>query len=371
MRVFMACASFHPRYGGPAASVAGLARVLRSRGLDVVMWAPDGSAAMAGDADPKLQPQRHPGGGERLPKADLASFDIIHDNGLWLPHNHRLAAIARRARIPRIVSTRGMLEPWALAHKGWKKRIALALYQRRDLASAAGLHATSQQEAANLSGLGLQVKVTTIPNGAELPLLTGSAAGSGIRGGIRRALFVGRLYPVKGLPMLIEAWARVRPTGWLLEIAGPDEAGHRQLLERAIASHGLEHQIELTGAVAGEAKELAFRRAELFVLPSYSESFGMAVAEALGYGLPVLTTTAVPWPQLEANGSGWRVAADPDALAEGLRRAMSIDRDGLVAMGRRGRDLVERELDWNRLSDAYLAMYRSACSANPRAGAAA
>ncbi|MFZ1103737.1 MAG: glycosyltransferase [Hyphomicrobiaceae bacterium] len=229
MRALLVSASFHPRYGGPAFSISGLAHGLAEGGVEVAIWAPDGSAATTPLLARDCKVVRAVCALPRL-LHEIGPLDIIHDSGLWLPHNHRLAALARHRRITRIVSTRGMLEPWALAHKGWKKRVAWAAYQRRDLARAAALHATAPTEARNLAALGLRPPVYTIPNGLDLPenLVRESCAQ-----GLRTALFIGRLYPVKGLPMLIEAWAQVRPPGWRLQIAGPDETGHRRELETA------------------------------------------------------------------------------------------------------------------------------------------
>ena len=105
--------------------------------------------------------------------------------------------------------------------------------------------------------------------------------------------------------MLIDAWARVRPEGWLLRIAGPDEAGHQKQLEGAVSAADLSEIVSFTGPVESQMKKSAFLDADLFVLPSHSESFGMVVAEALAYSVPVLTTTATPWSILRERGCGW------------------------------------------------------------------
>src|SRR5262249_47631347 len=149
----------------------------------------------------------------------------------------------------------------------------------------------------------------------------------------RTALFLGRIYPVKGLPMLIDAWARVRPDGWVLKIAGPDEAGHRAQVENLIFAAGLGDKISFLGSVSHESKRSIFLEADLFVLPSHSESFGMALAEALAHGVPVLTTKAAPWEMLPKRDCGWWVDATIDGLTEGLRQATSRDSLTLHAMG--------------------------------------
>jgi glycosyltransferase involved in cell wall biosynthesis len=354
-------ASLLPQYGGPAFSVSRLASALAHSGLEVGLWAADGSAWTT--SAPIDQAVVRLSGG---PSATLAGFrpDILHDNGLWLRHNHTLASDARRAAVPRVVSTRGMLEPWALRHKAIKKRLAWAAYQSRDLRSAAHLHATAEAEAENLRRLHLGVPVTTIANGVDLPPL--HAAG---KGETRTALFLGRIYPVKGLPMLVEAWAKARPRDWRLRLAGPDEAGHRALVQKLIDDAGLAGQIEFVGPVEGSAKAAAFAEADLFILPSHSESFGMAIGEALAHGLPVLTTTAVPWPALRQHGCGWSVEPTPSGLAEGLRAATAEGRNVLSAMGAKGRALIETDYSWDRMAPAFVRLYEGLAKNGGRAAA--
>lgn len=353
MKIFLSGTSLDPAYGGPAYSVSRLATALGEAELDVGLWAPDGSALTA---------VQIPGGAKvtclgGAPSEALDNFgkpDVIHDNGLWRSHNHALSELAAARGIPRIVSTRGMLEPWARNHKWLKKKIAWWVYQRRDLRRAAAIHATSADELSNLDMLSLGVPARLVPNGVDLPPER-RAIESERR--IRTALFIGRLYPVKGLPMLIEAWARVRPQGWRLVIAGPDEGGHRLVLERAIAEARLGESVSFPGPLHGRAKEDAFQDADFFVLPTHSESFGMAVAEALAHGLPVLTTTRAPWPALEERGCGWRVLPTVDGLAEGLGRVAALDSPALSGMGRLGRSLVESEYRWTSVAAQFVQLY--------------
>jgi glycosyltransferase involved in cell wall biosynthesis len=250
-----------------------------------------------------------------------------------------------------------MLEPWARSHKKWKKDIAWAFYQRRDLACANAIHATAATEAKNLARLNLGVPVHTIPNGVDIPELPAPEL-VGREGPQRIALFLGRLYPVKGLPLLIKAWNRVRPKGWRLVLAGPDEAGHKAELETLIRDTGLSEKISFTGPLAGAAKSKCLAGANLFVLPSYSESFGMAVAEALAHGLPVLTTNSTPWPMLRERGCGWTVDATVDGIEEGLSQATSQDSKSLEAMGAKGRAWVASEFGWERVAKQFVAVYQ-------------
>ena len=353
MKLLMTATSLDASYGGPAFSVSQLATALGEAGAVVGLWSADGSVVRT-DLLASGAPVRRLGG-ELRQAASAFDPDVVHDNGLWLPHNHQVAALAQAAGWPRVVSTRGMLEPWAMRHKRWKKAAAWRLYQHRDVERADALHATAEAEAANLAAMGLKAPVHTIPNGVDLPRLGPGRRTDG--DAPMTAVFLGRIYPVKGLPMLVEAWARVRPAGWRLVIAGPDEAGHRREVEAAVASCGIADAVSFPGPVSGEAKAALLQGADLFVLPSHSESFGMALAEALSHGAPVLTTTAVPWPSLETHQCGWRAPPTVDGLAEGLRVATALGRPTLRAMGAAGRELIAAEYGWPRIASAFVSLY--------------
>ena len=145
MRILLTVTSVKPDYGGPAVSVPSLARALVALGEDVGVWAPDGSAAAEAAVRDGVIGLA---GSLKEATARFGRADIIHDNGVWLAHNHALAQAADRQGVPRVVTPRGMLEPWAFSYKPLKKRIAFTLYQRRDLERAAVLHATAESEAA-------------------------------------------------------------------------------------------------------------------------------------------------------------------------------------------------------------------------------
>ena len=359
LRVFLAGTSFKPSYGGPAISVASLARALALAGAEVGVWAPDRSTPYAW---PEREQGIQPLSGTAKEALDVfGTTSVIHDNGIWLPHNHALCRRATELQLPRAVSIRGMLEPWALRHKAWKKRVAWQVYQERDLRRAASHHATSEREADHLRRLGLGVPITTIPNGIDIPswpeLCRLRSAHLSRKNKI--ALFLGRLYPVKGLPMVVEAWARVRPKGWNLVIAGPDEAGHRTEIERTVRRHGLTEQVSLPGSVALQDRLSVYATADLFVLPSYSESFGMAIGEALACGLPVVTTTGTPWSQITVRGCGWYVTPTVEGLAGALRNATSSDAATLINMGLIGREYVAEEFGWQAVAKRMIELYRN------------
>src|SRR5215469_18246247 len=212
IKVLLTATSLLPDYGGPAFSVSRLATALAGVGLEVGLWAENGSAAVTPLLPEQTSVQRIVGSeSEALSRFGVP--DLLHDNGIWLPHNHRLAILAEKRGIPRVVSIRGMLEPWAFQHKRAKKRIAWWLYQHRDLKQAHRHITTGENEPRNLQSLALEVPIATIPNGVDVPQMpprhTGMELRRAARSPRRTALFLGRIYPVKGLPMLVRAWARV------------------------------------------------------------------------------------------------------------------------------------------------------------------
>jgi glycosyltransferase involved in cell wall biosynthesis len=370
VKLFLAVRCLLPSYGGPAHSVSRLAAGLASAGIDVGLWACDQSAATS----PLLRQCSRVTCLTGTARQALKTFvpDVIHDNGMWLPHNHALATFAFEERKPLVVSTRGMLEPWARRHKGFKKLAAWYAYQRRDLTRAACLHATGGAEARNLENLSLGVPIVAIPNGVDLPGESSprdhSRGESRMGQSPRTALFLGRIYPIKGLPMLVEAWARARPAGWVLRIIGPDEAGHRHVVERAVRAAGLEEVVSFSDPIDSSNRATAFSQAELFVLPSHSESFGLVVAEALAHGLPVLTTTGAPWSVLMNAGCGWWVDTSIEGIAEGLRAATSLSPGALASMGAKGRALVSDQFSWDKIVGDMTAVYERALTKSSSRG---
>jgi len=280
--------------------------------------------------------------------------DLLHDHGIWLPSNHHVAVAARRLDIPLVIHPHGMLESWALKHRGWKKRLALQMYQHRDLQTAALFIASAELEAESIRRLGLLQPIAVIPNGVEVA--TPRSTGNGHHGP-RTALFLSRIHPKKGLLNLIEAWGQLRPDGWRLCLAGPDEGGHLAEVMRLVRARSLDSVIKYVGVVEGDAKDALYKNADLFVLPSFSENFGVVVAEALSHGMPVITTRGTPWEGLLHHGCGWWIDPTVDALSETLRQALVMDSVSLRAMGDKGRE-YSKEFNWPNIALQTVDVYQ-------------
>jgi glycosyltransferase involved in cell wall biosynthesis len=357
MKLLLVSASFGRDYGGPAVSVSYLGAALTTMGPRVGLWAPDGSATVSSVIPQSNGNLVRLGGRLEDALGEFGQPDIVHDNGLWLPHNHKISILATKLRVPRVVSVRGMLEPWAIRHKRIKKAVAWQLYQRRDLERASFLHSTAESESEAIRAQGLKARIVTIANGTVLPNESLMKRRPRVLGETRKALFLSRLHPKKGLPMLIQAWATLRPVGWRLDIAGPDEGGHRVQIQRLIHDHNLSGIVSLLGPLEGEAKEIAYREADMFVLPTHSENFGLVIAEALSYGLPVLTTRGAPWAELTSARCGWWVDPTVDGVLSGLIDATTATPETLIVMGRRGRKLVAKNYSWEHIAQSFFDAY--------------
>ncbi len=349
--------------GGPFVSVSGLSKELATRGVDVLVSGVSDSFSAA-DADfwqpatvrifkgQFLRSYRYAAEfGHQLP---IIQPDIVHTHGMWLYPHASSYRYSFRNHVPLIVSPRGMLEPWAFSYKAWKKRPIWWLYERAALQSARVLHATASQEAAGLRSLGLTPPIAVIPNGVDLPGLGGRETS---RDGRRMALFLSRIHPVKGVNNLIQAWCTLRPAGWRLVVAGPDEVGIERELRDMVAQAGAGDDIEFAGPVFDTAKSRLLQQAELFVLPTFSENFGVAIAEALAAGLPVITTTGAPWGELESHGCGWWVDIGVEPLVAALRTATGLSQERLACMGEQGRRLVSDRYAWSCVAERMQSVY--------------
>lgn len=268
-------------------------------------------------------------------------FDFVHLHGTWSPVLFVAYYLATLARLPCVISPHGCLEPWALRHKRIKKVIALSLYQRRMFNKAKLLVATAKEEMQSIRALGLKTAVAVIPNGVDLSDVLPSR--TGVK---KQILFLSRIHPIKGLEDLVKAWSRIKRSGWSVIVAGPDEGGYLCKIKDLARVLGVEQDFSFPGLVLGKEKERLFDQSAIFILPTYSENFGIAVAEALARCVPVITTTGAPWEDIVRYKCGWWVTPGLEGVSMALEQAMDTDFDTLREMGDRGRSLVESKFSW-------------------------
>ena len=276
---------------------------------------------------------------------------IVHINGIWSPQNWGFQKIAQELGIKVILSPHGMLEPWILAQNPWKKKLGLFLYQKKAIKRASYLHATSQMEAENIKKMSFNNPIRIIPNGIDL----NETKQIKTYYGTKKMVFLSRIHPKKGIELLLEAWQNCNTEGWTLEIAGNGEIAYSESLNQT-ATH-LEN-VRFVGPQYGEAKWNFLQSADVLVLPTHSENFGIAVAEALAVGVPVITTHGTPWEDLETYECGWWIQLSVSNLQRALLKAMQTPAHELELMGANGRKLIENKYDIKEVAKQIKALYQ-------------
>ena len=274
----------------------------------------------------------------------LSKANLFHGQAIWDLPVHQMAKTARKLNVPYVISPRGMLEPWSLQQKRLKKQLALKLYQYKDLRMATCLHATANMEAQNLRALGLKNPIAVIPNG--IPLEDFKLKDQTKSKGSKKILFLSRIHPKKGIELLVEAWSQLPAEiikDWSIDIIGNGEAAYIEKLQKSIAQKGLSENMRIKGPLDGKEKMQAYQNAQLFVLPSFSENFGIVVAEALACGTPVITTKGTPWEDLETYQCGWWIDIGVAPLKAAFEKTLTLPPEQLEQRGKNGCQLMQQK----------------------------
>lgn len=359
MRVLHTVAGLWRDTGGPVASIAGLCRTMAKHGHDVCLLTgagaihPEVQALETVGVRLRVEPlgpyraARWSGAYRRACLEEARRTDVVHDHGVWLHTNWSSAAAAKGADRPLIRSPRGMLSPWARSQSPLVKRAVWSLHESSLFSAAAAVHATSELEEREIRALGVTGRIAVIPNGIDT---AGEFSEGSIRfardtapSGTRTVLFLSRLHLKKGIDILQDAWEQLPahlPTG--LVIAG---GGDRDLVERV--SRWTRRQLgppaRYVGAVQGQERMRLLASSWVLVLPSLSENYGMAVAEALACGTPAITTPNTPWAGLNSRGCGWTVPAEPPDVAAALLAAITMSQDAREQMASIARAFIEQD----------------------------
>lgn len=307
--------------------------------------------------------------------------DVVHVHGIWLRGHHEAAVWARRNGVPVVWSTHGMTAPWSLRHKWWKKGPAWWLYQKSDLKRAALVHVTSEQEAKWNLDLGLANRQILVPLGTEEKVLSNHPRNGGLPSSWFTILFVGRIYPVKGLVNLIQAMGVLKKRNncqsqnfpFRLRIVGPDQDGYQAVLQTAcdhldltwdVAADGEMSQphsadVIFTGPKFSDELSSEYANCDVLVLPSFTENFGGVVVDALAHGKPVIASRFTPWRDLERRGCGWWVDNSPESLANAIREASVSPSEKRDEMGMRGRAYVQESFTWMAVAKKMVEGYQT------------
>lgn len=379
----------------------------------------------------------YPKSNQLLEELRSLDADLTHSHGLWTDCSAAVVKSSLAVGRPWMVSPHGMLDQWALKRSRWKKRLAKVLFEQNHLDGARCLHALSESEEASIREFGIDQPIATLPNGVELPeltdaLLPGTHQDGFVDDGTRDLLFLGRVHPKKGLVGLIQAWKRALQDRarwplaadagpqWRLVIAGWDQDGHRDELKQGCRELGLRvRQMSVTqylshqrmrvpqgspdrssgmtslkqdpglavgrednpadviflDSVFGREKDLVFRRAAGFILPSFSEGLPVAILEAFSYAIPVLMTRHCNLPEGFRSGAATEIAHPNDPslrsgeaieICQGIGQLMEMSDDERGQVGALGRELAERQFSWSRIAAQYASLYRWICGGGDR-----
>ncbi|MBK8985799.1 MAG: glycosyltransferase [Chloroflexi bacterium] len=298
-------------------------------------------------------------------KSNRHALGVVHQHGIWTAGSQVSNVLRRTHTIPVVVAPHGSLDPWALKRSMNKKRLALFLYERENLKQAACLHALSEREAKGFRDFGLCNPIAVIPNGISPDWISSSADGQAFRhkyqisAHTKVMLFLGRITPKKGLPMLLKAMRGLEKNlaNWQFLIAGVDEFNHQREIEQMVQELLLAPYVQFIGPQFDQEKREAYAAADLFILPSHSEGAPMTVLEALGANTPVFTTKASPCEYLLTNKCGWWTDVTVSAIRDSLADALNTPKEALAEMGCRGKALVSAQFTWSKIAEQTIVLY--------------
>lgn len=359
MKVLTFVTSISLRKGGPSRSVPVLVRGLAEMGVEITLmtlWDDDmnADALYGSNARLKVFDRSFPLSAIKQFIID-EGFELIHMQSIWEMEYHKVAQIARHLGIPYVISPRGMLEPWCLSQRRWKKKLAMYLYQKRDLDCASCVLTTAEMEAENVQKLGIKTHVAVIPNGLDTHAYQMRSNPRKVK---KQVLFLSRIQEKKGIELLIQAWKKLSSdfAQWNLLIVGNGESSYIDRLKQMIEECNL--SVAISAPVFGKDKIYLYQESSLFCLPSYSENFGMVVAEAMSCGVPVVTTSNCPWEILNTTNTGWCIDLSVESLEAALREAMTSDSAALFEMGQRASKLVRDNFDYKSVANQTASLYK-------------
>ena len=289
------------------------------------------------------------------------NYNIVHGHGVWRSANLFPLILPRNYKARIVWSPHGMFTDWSWNHHRLVKKPFWKLLQKHALGKVDCFHATAVSEYEEIRRRGFAQPVAIIPIGITTPKIECQ------REKKKYIVFLSRLHKKKGLEMLFAAWNQLAQKfdGWELKIAGPLDSPYARGIVNKVFDDKLP-RVEFLGEVLGKEKELLLSNAAVFILPSYSENFGIAVAEALAHGVPVITTRETPWEGVEENKCGWWVDATTKSIADAMRIAMTMPMEQLNAMGIRGSKWMKSEYSWVSVAQKMMEVYRWLGDSAPR-----
>lgn len=384
MKVLHVIPTYYPAFnaGGPTWSVHNLNKWLVKKGIDVTVYTTNINGKDVLDVpvnEPvdvngvrvyyfKKSPPRfwaYSRALHRMLKNTAGEFDLIHVTSTFLAASALGGYYARKNGIPYVISPRGNLMKEPLGKKSFRKRLYVKLIEGRNLRRAAAVHFTVPRERREYEEISFKCRrAVIVPNGID-PDKFEEAEQNAFRDKFniskdkKIVLFLGRISWKKGLDTLIPAFRLVAEKGIdaVLVIAGGDDEGYKKRVERMIKRNGLEDKVVFTGPLAGKNKTAAYHEADVFVLPSYSENFGMAVVEAMYFSLPVVVSDRVGIaPEIIKANAGMVVAKKDSLVADGIIKI--LENPGLAGdLGKKGKSMVINKYLMSTIAEKWVGAY--------------
>jgi glycosyltransferase involved in cell wall biosynthesis len=379
MKVLHVIPSVSAVHGGPSRAIVDIERALADRGIEVT------TVTTNDDGDNRTLPVQcgwpiptpyatrwyfprttvffkvSIGLGQWL-RGNVKAFDVVHVHALFSFAPVAAAFIARQAGVPYVVRPLGVLAPYGMAkHHPMLKRASFALIERRLIESANAIHFTSSAEQREAEALGLKCKSVLIPLGIDVGSAPGSTRFQTDQSGAFELLFLSRIDPKKNIEGLLRALqlVRMKNLDLKLTIAGDGDARYIATLQALALDLVVAERVSWLGYVEGDKKKEVLANASALVLPSYSENFGIAVAEGLAAGLPCVVSRGVALSdEVEKAGAGIVIGTKPEDIAGGLERLMS-DRAELAVKSTAARTLAAKEFSIDTMGARLEALYRN------------
>ncbi|MEX1027726.1 MAG: glycosyltransferase [Candidatus Paceibacterota bacterium] len=295
----------------------------------------------------------------------VRDVDVVHIHAIWNFVTWWAMRAAHRANVPYLVAPQGSLEDWALGRSRYPKQLYAKVTEKRYFDRAAAMQVLTETEADQCARFGIRGPAKILPNGVDLSVIDRTRDAADLREEFGFAkesvlfIFLGRLFPKKGLDLLIPAFAKLADerADVGLVVAGHDAgSGYRGELEAMVMNSPAHDRIRFIGEVSGDRKFAVLRGADVFALTSYSEGLPVAVLEAMACGLPVVITPGCNIPEVSAHCAGWQVEANIGSVLEGLRAAAN-DAAARRRRGMNGRQLVEEKFTWPSIAEQSISIY--------------
>lgn len=387
MRILQIVPSISLIYGGPSQMVLGLAPALARQGVEVTVLTTDSNGDTGQEPlDVPLNCPVEQDGYQiiyfrcspfRRYKFSLdllkwlnnhaREYDLAHIHALFSPVSSAAATVCRTSKLPYILRPLGTLDPADLRKKRLLKQLYAAIIERSNLAGAAAIHFTSVQEAKISARFGVRTQDLVIPLGVIPPQGGTEEGGSarskfGIPEDVPLLLFMSRIDPKKGLNLLIPALEKLLDRGlnfhFVLAGTNPQDPNYEEKIKLQIQNSSLRSHTSITGFVTGELKSALLQAADLFVLPSYYENFGIAVAEAMAAGTPVVISDQVHiCREVGESESGWVSKTDVSDLTELLHIALQNPSE-LQRRGLRAKEYALKHYSWDAIAHQNIEAYQ-------------